>query len=435
MHDGNEQQLNAPSERSDDQSDPFFQVTGAELPPGYSFIRTLGQGQMAHVFLVRNTALKRLAAVKVLRSELAADKIGRKRFIREAQAAASIHHPSVTAVFTVGTLSNQNPFIEMQYVDGSNLAEVLRANGRFDVPTARKLLAQLAGALAAAHECRVIHRDVEPANVLIEPENDHAFLTDFGIAAILESGSEAVTRLTREGDRLGDPTYMSPEQLRGEVLTPKSDVYSLGLLGYEMLTLHGPFVDAEVTDIAAAQIRRAPVELHARHPEIPSDISDTLQRCLSKKPEHRPHAKALADMLAVPESISIGATASVDDEATSALSSFLRELQKRKVYRTAVTYAAIVFVILQVADLILPPLTAPGWIYRLIVVASLAGFPIILALAWVFDIRQGRILRADEVPESSPSRASRVQRLLMQIAGLALSIAISAATAWWLLAP
>ena len=434
MHDGNEHQSHAPSERSDDQSDRFFQMTGAEVPPSYSLIRMLGQGLMAHVFLARNTALKRLVAIKVLRTELAEDTIGRKRFIREAQAAASIHHPSVTAVFTVGILSNQVPFIEMQYVDGSNLADVLCANGSLEVPTARKLLAQLAGALTAAHECRVIHRDVEPANVLIDPKNDRAFLTDFGIAAILESGSDVATRLTRQGDRLGDPTYMSPEQLRGEVLTPKSDIYSLGLLGYEMLTLHGPFADAEVTDVAAAHIRRAPIDLHVRHPEIPSDLSDALRRCLSKKPEHRPHAKALADMLAVSQSISTGATVSANDEATSALSSFLKELQKRKVYRTAVTYAAIVFVILQVADLILPPLTAPGWIYRLIVVASLAGFPIILALAWVFDIRQGRILRADDMSESFSSRALHVQRFLMQIVGLVLSVAISVATAWWLLA-
>ena len=166
--------------------------------------------------------------------------------------------------------------------------------GPFEVSAARALLAQIAAALAAAHDCRVIHRDVKPENVLVEAESGRAYLTDFGVAGILESGTEEVTRLTREDDRLGDPTYMSPEQLRGEALTPQTDIYSLGVLACNILTTHGPFGDAEITDMAWAHIRRAPINIHETRPDIPRELGDVLQRCLAKKPEHRPHAEALA---------------------------------------------------------------------------------------------------------------------------------------------
>ena len=430
MSDGTEHRPETASDISEDRSGRFRDVTGAKLPPEYSFIRMLGQGSMAHVFLARNVALKRLVAIKVLRRELANDPVGRKRFVREAQAAARISHPSVTSVYTVGTLSNNIPFIEMQFIEGSNLAELLRSQGRFEVSAARELLTQISAALAAAHDCRVIHRDVKPANVLVEAESGRAYLTDFGVAGILESGSEEVTRLTRDGERFGDPTYMSPEQLRGEVLTPQTDIYSLGVLACKILTTYGPFGDSEITDMAGAHIRRAPINLHELRPDVPSELGNAVQRCLAKKPEHRPHAGVLAKIFAGTGEMD----ADEDEPVRGALAGFLGELKNRKVYRAMVAYAAATFVVLQAADLILPPLDVPVWIYRSIVLASLAGFPVTLVLAWVFDIRQGRLMRAEDVDTSFTRRVSPKQRLLLQVLGLILSIAISAATAWWLLA-
>jgi serine/threonine-protein kinase len=417
---------------ADPQADKFREVTGAELPAAYAYIRELGRGSMASVFLVRNTALKRLVAVKVMRTNLASDEIARKRFIREAQAAARISHPSVTSVYTVGSLSNDDPFIEMQYIDGSNLAEVLQGQGRFDVDVARNFLVQLSGALAAAHECGVIHRDVEPANVLIESGSGRAFLTDFGVAGILESGSETVTRLTREGDRLSNPTYMSPEQLRGEALTPQSDVYGIGILGYEMLAAHGPFGNAEISDVAGAHIRRAPIDLHEAYPNIPREFADTLKRCLSKKPENRPRAKVLSEMLERSESFAAEGT---DSSSSDVLSGFLHELQKRKVYRATATYAVAAFAILQVADLILPSLSVPDRVYRWMVVASLTGFPVAVALAWCFDLRDGRLIFTEESEIPMEDRRFPRGRLVLQVLGLSLSVAISGALAWWLLSP
>ena len=408
--------------------DLFERETGAALPPDFSLIRKIGDGSMAHVFLVRNNALKRLAALKVLRRELATDPVACKRFVREAQAAARIQHPSVTTVYSVGALANDAPYIEMQYVDGTNLAELLRAGGRLSPSVTRNMLAQVARALEAAHEQGVIHRDVAPANVLIESGRDHAYLTDFGVAGILQSGTEAVTRLTREGDRLGNPAYMSPEQLRGEVLTPQSDIYGLGLLGYEMLTLEGPFANADIRDVAAAHIRREPLDLCAIYPEIPADLGDLLRRCLAKKPEHRPTAALLAARLDGTDT----AAGNEPDADDGMLDSFLKELQQRKVYRAAVAYAAGVFVVLQVADLLLPTFTSSDLPYRVLVVISLAFFPMLVALAWVYDLRQGRLTRTGD-DELSGRRLSGLPRLLMQVTGLVLSAAVSAGLAWWLL--
>jgi len=378
------------------------------------------------VFLVRNTTLRRLVALKVLHQELSSDPTCRKRFIREAQAAARISHSSVASVYSVGALQNDVPFIEMQFIEGKNLAELLQSEGKVEVETARALLAQVAAGLAAAHECRVVHRQVKPANVLIETGSGNAHLTDFGIAGILESGSELVTKLTREGEQIGDPAYMSPEQLRGDDVTPQSDIYSFGVLAYEMLTLHGPFGDAEIRDVAGAHLRRAPAKLHDVYENIPSDLGDALYRCVSKTPGNRPRASALVKMLA-------GTTDfGVQEELPlpGALARFLSELKKRKVYRAAIAYGAATFVVLQVADLVLPPLGLPDWVYRTIVLASLAAFPVVLVVGWVFDVRQSLFMKTDSGEAGYAHRVPRRFRILLQASGLVLTIALSSIVAW-----
>ena len=432
-----EEQDQARPRSSEDNSGQFRELEGTDLPSNLDVIRMLGRGSIACVYLARDTALKRLIAVKVLHKKLAVDPIGRKRFVREAQSAARISHPCITTVYSVGESTNGVPYIAMEYIDSNNLAEVLRSRGRLDVLEARKLLAQLSSALAAAHDNRIIHRNVKPANVLIQHDSQRVFLTDFGVAGILETGSETVTRLTKEGERFGDPTYMSPEQLRGEVLTAQTDIYSLGIIGYEVLTLHGPFDNSEVTDLTGAHLRRPPPDLHVMHPDVPIDLSDALKRCLSKKPEHRPRAKDLVGLFEPDNTANtnIDTALGVAGASQSALVGFLNEAKKRRVYRAAVAYAAITFVVLQVADLVLPPFDAPEWVFRLLVVTSLTGFPVAVVLAWVFDLRQGRLLRTDDTSGSFSSRTSRTQRLVLQALGLTLCIVLAAVTAWWLLAP
>ena len=208
-----------------------------ELAPDFQIVRLLGEGSMANVYLAREQELQRMVAIKVMKAELAGDETARKRFEREARSAAKIHHHNVTAVYRVGSLEDETPFIVMEHIEGRNLSDALQAEGAMDIEQACNVLGQLASALAAAHENGIVHRDVRPANVVRERDSDRVVLTDFGIAGILDTGADSVTRLTQQGQLLGDPRYMSPEQLLGDPLTDESDVYSLGILGYEILTL------------------------------------------------------------------------------------------------------------------------------------------------------------------------------------------------------
>jgi len=419
--------------RSDAQEAPAAQrssevdATDFELPANLEVIRLLGHGSMATVLLARDSALKRLVAVKLLRRELSADPTCRRRFEREAQAAARLSHDCVTTVYSVGRSDAEEPYIVMEYVDGNNLADILKSHGPFSSDEAVGLLVQISAALGAAHEQNIVHRDVKPANVLIDNKTGQATLTDFGVAAILETGTETMTRLTRVDERLGDPRYMSPEQLRGDTLTGQSDIYSLGIIGYELLTGKGPFDDPEIGNMASAHLRRPPPDLNQLRADVPQTLSDALKRCLAKSPGHRPRAQDLPSLLQDPIDLS------AIEGPPGPVVGFLRELKKRKVYRTAVAYAAASFLILQVADLVLPALIESDTPYQITVIACLAGFPLAVVLAWIFDLRNGRLVRT-EYDEVFLSRSTNpLQRLLLKLVGLGLSIALVVVIARWLL--
>jgi serine/threonine protein kinase len=270
----------------------------SELAPGLELIRPLGRGERAGVYLAREGALKRLVAVKVLSPDIARDPTARLRFEREAQAIASVLHPNVIAVFRVDRLSNDVPFLVMQYVKGRSLADVLEAEGQMEMGVARKVIADLAAALSATHKKGIVHRNVKPTNVLVEEDSGRAILTDFGFAAILTTGDEKPLQLTRAGEVIGDLGYMSPEQMTHRSLTELSDIYSLGVLGYELLTLRKPF-----EGIAMVRHATAPTE-PPRISQVRSDVDPTvetiLRRCLSSNPAHRPSAADIVRQLAAP---------------------------------------------------------------------------------------------------------------------------------------
>lgn len=169
----------------------------AELDPEFQIVRLLGESSVAQVYLARERALQRLVAIKFMKVELAEDETARKRFEREGRSAAKISHHNVATVHRVGSLEDETPFIIMEYVEGRNLADALQAEGVVTVEQACHTLSQVASALAAAHESGIVHRDVKPENVVREKDSDRVVLTDFGIAGILESGSETITRLTQ----------------------------------------------------------------------------------------------------------------------------------------------------------------------------------------------------------------------------------------------
>jgi len=288
----------APPERTKaDQDAGSLEPLQEALGPDFEILRKLGMGSMATVYLAREKSLGRLVAVKVLRPGRATDETARKRFEREAKAAASLVHPNVAQVFRMGRLRDETPFLVMRFVKGRTMEERLAAEGRLPRDLACEVLKDVASALVAAHAQGIVHRDVRPANVLWDEERHEAVLTDFGIAAILETGGEESTRLTKTGQMVGDPRYMSPEQLQDEDLTELADMYAFGILGYELLTGEGPYDAKSNTQWITAHLTGQPRDLSRLRPDVEPAVAELLKRCLNREPNHRPSARVVAKTL------------------------------------------------------------------------------------------------------------------------------------------
>ncbi|MBI2072647.1 MAG: protein kinase [Gemmatimonadetes bacterium] len=267
------------------------------LAPRYELLKLLGAGGMGAVFLAREAALKRLVAVKVLAPALAAYQPARVRFQREARAAAALSHPNVVRVYAVGETRGKLPYIIMQYVEGLALHDWLLQRGRVPERDARRIIGEVAAALAAAHARDLVHRDVKPANVLIETETGRAFVADFGVSAALSPAGRQETKLTSTGMIIGTPPYMSPEQAAGDAVTPKSDVYSLGILAYELLAGTLPFAANTAAGWAAAHLRDTPESVATKRSELTPQLVRLVARCLAKPTDDRPSAAEVARAL------------------------------------------------------------------------------------------------------------------------------------------
>ncbi len=341
----------------------------AELRPGLQIVRLLGVGSAASVFLAREDVLQRHVAVKVLSPLMAQDGIVRQRFLREARSAARLAHPNITAVYRVGELASGIPYLVMQYVDGGTVADRIRAVGPFSVDEARGIMAEVAAALAAAHKEGIIHRDLRPGNVLYERETGRAVLTDFGLAAILDI---AEARLTRPGERVGDPAHMSPEQLRGEPVTAASDVYALGLFAYEILGTPGPFGGSRL-QAAMAHLTTQPRPLSTLHADIPADLSDLVVHCLAKEPEHRPSADDVVHTLR-------GRSPAEKSHAED--NDLLDALIKRRVAPITLAYVVAAWIILSFIDQLVDRGILPPATYGLSLGPFVGGLVAAGVLAW-----------------------------------------------------
>lgn len=268
------------------------------LAPNIRILGMAGEGGMSYVFVGRDSVLKREVAVKMLSPVLADDPTARKRFTREAEAIAAVSHPNIVNVFQVGELPGRAiPYFVMQFVDGPTLGMGSLRGRMLTEARVRRLMADIAEGLAAAHRRKVYHRDIKPNNIVLDGETGRAMVLDFGISAAYSSRRQSLgRRLTDEGMYLGTPTYMSPEQGNGEDVTGKSDVYSLGVLAFELLVGHPPFEGSPVA-VMAAHIRDVPPRID----ELRSDVSDALStliaRCLEKNPLRRPSAQEIVYFL------------------------------------------------------------------------------------------------------------------------------------------
>lgn len=251
----------------------------------YELYRKLGRGGMAEVYLARDQMLDRAVAVKVLFPALATDPGFVERFRREAQAAASLTHPNIVNVFDWGE-ANGTYFIVMEYVEGESLADMIQGHGRLNPDRAAEIGGEIASALDFAHRSGgVIHRDIKPGNVLITREGA-VKVADFGIARAI-SDSSAERGLTKTGSVMGTATYFSPEQARGGTVDPRSDVYSVGCVLYEMITGHPPFAGESAVVIAYKHVQEMPAAPRMVDPALPETLEAIILKCLAKNPANR----------------------------------------------------------------------------------------------------------------------------------------------------
>jgi eukaryotic-like serine/threonine-protein kinase len=276
--------------------DPLFLSLQEALAGHYALERELGRGGMAIVYLARDVTLDRPVAIKLLPPDLAANDKLRERFMREARTAARLAHPHVVPIHAVDELRGF-VFYVMRYVDGETLAERVANRGPLPPRETSRVLQEVAGALAAAHAQGVVHRDVKPGNILLERTTGRAMVTDFGIARLTDAGREGDE--TAEGELLGTPEYMSPEQAAGEAVDARSDVYSLGVVAYYMVSGQLPFTAPTIQTVLAKQLTQVPPPVASVAAGIPGSLATAIDTCLIKDPSRRfQSAEAFADALA-----------------------------------------------------------------------------------------------------------------------------------------
>ncbi len=260
----------------------------------YEMQQRIGRGGMADVYLARDVLLDRLVAIKVLFPEFATDPAFVERFRREAQSAANLNHPNIVSVYDWGR-SNNTYFMAMEYVPGRTLADALRDLGQISAAKAAEVGIEVAAALSFAHRNNVVHRDIKPGNILIG-SNGQLKVADFGIARAL--GSAADSGLTQAGAVMGTAAYFSPEQAQGGQPDPRSDLYSLGIVLYEMVSGRVPFTGDNPVAIAYKQVHEAPTPLNQYAPDVPRAFEAIVARLLAKDPARRyPTAEAVRDDL------------------------------------------------------------------------------------------------------------------------------------------
>lgn len=260
-----------------------YALAGA-LGQRYSNVVQIGQGGMAVVFRAVDERLNRAVAVKVMSPALSDDVEAKKRFVREARAAAAMSHPNVVPIYTVDAMPDGLPYFCMQYVDGGSLGDVIESEAPLPPAQVESFLRQIASALDAAHRQGIIHRDIKPQNILLEVDGARLLLTDFGIAKGVD---ETSTVLTAVGSLLGSPRYMSPEQAAGDPLDQRSDLYSMGVVAFEMLTGKAPFEAKTIQRMIICHLTEPPPSLHEARPDCPTALLDAVHRCLEKEAGQR----------------------------------------------------------------------------------------------------------------------------------------------------
>jgi serine/threonine protein kinase len=266
-------------------------LTGLTLAGRYCIEHRVGEGGMAHVYFGRDLESDSEVAIKVLLPQLASDPESVERLRREAVIAARLEHPNVCPITDMGETPEGHLYLVMPFLSGEPLAMHQFRHGPLPVSDAIPLLVQICRGLGHAHGLHILHRDLKPENVILVPDRDapgglRAVVMDFGLAKVVREEPD-LQKLTRSGIVLGTPEFMSPEQLLGYELDGRSDLYSTGVLAFEMLTGRIPFEGKHVQDVALARLKGQPLQLRAVRPEVPERLETVLGRALAQKPGDR----------------------------------------------------------------------------------------------------------------------------------------------------
>src|ERR687884_1708297 len=257
----------------------------------------IGRGGMGTVYRASHLGLERPVAIKILKQEFATVPEVAERFMREARTMARLKHPRAAMIFDAGHLADGRPFIVMEYVEGSTLAETLAREGQFAPERAVRVAAEICDVLSEAHALGIVHRDLKPSNIMLNERG--VCVLDFGIAKVLQTSTE-VTRThptTESGLVIGTPRYMSPEQCLGQRVGARSDLYSLGVLLYEMLAGRPPFTDPLASAVLVKQATAPPPPLPKLREDIPRPLVAAVHKLLAKRPDDRPQNALAAQKL------------------------------------------------------------------------------------------------------------------------------------------
>jgi serine/threonine-protein kinase len=249
----------------------------------FQLIRRLGQGGMGHVYLARQLSLKRQVAVKILRTDLAANVTALQRFQQEAEAVARITHANIVQVYSINQADGLH-YMALEYVEGRNLRDFINRKGPPDLAVALTIMRQVAAALQRASELGFVHRDIKPENILLTKRGE-VKVADFGLSRCF--GTEQPLNITQSGVTMGTPLYMSPEQVQGHTVDPRSDIYSFGVTCFHMLAGEPPFKGQTPFEVALQHVQNEAPPLAEIRPDLPADLCAIVHKMMAKKPNDR----------------------------------------------------------------------------------------------------------------------------------------------------
>lgn len=283
---------------------PQPDLTGRTLGD-FHILRRIGTGGMGQVYLARQTSLKREVALKLLKNELSANATALARFQAEAQAVAKLNHPNIVHIHQIGEADGLR-YMVLEFVEGRNLRDYMARKGPPDLPVTLSIMRQVALALQKAHEQGIVHRDIKPENILVTRKVE-VKVTDFGLSRFF-TGEAPATNLTQSGVTLGTPLYMSPEQVQGQTVDHRSDIYSFGVTCFHLLAGEPPFRGTSAFDVALKHVQEQPPQLASLRPDLPADLCGMVHKMMAKHPADRYQSarEVVRDLVKVRDGLATG---------------------------------------------------------------------------------------------------------------------------------